>query len=190
MQAEQASESLQLVEELQRRTRSTLKVVWFPLVVFGVLFLASAPLVALSPGPAIGAYWAVAGSAGGITVGRYYRRREQTLGLEGPWVPYVVTAIAIMVGCFVAVAVGRSLDSEIILAIGPSLVVSAGYVVFSLLDRDARLGAVAVGLAAVSVGLAATGWDPQRLAAALAVIYGGAFVATGLAYRRREQETT
>ena len=65
MQAQEASEALQLIELLRSRTRSALRVVWFPLVVFGALFLLSAPLVWLARGPAVGAYWALAGAAGG-----------------------------------------------------------------------------------------------------------------------------
>ena len=118
---------------------------------------------------------------------RWYQHRERDLGLEGPWVPYVVTGIGIMVGCFSVVAVGKALNSEMTAAVGPCLVVSAAYVVFAVL-RSAALGAVAVGLAAVSLVLPATGWEPREVGATLAVIYGGAFVATGLAYRRREQD--
>ena len=188
MQAQEASEALQLIERVQRRTRATLRVVWFPLVVFGALFLVSAPLVWLARGPAVGAYWALAGPLGGVTVGRYYQRRERDLGLEGPWVAYVVTGVGIMVGCFSVVAVGKALDSEMTVAVGPCLVVSAAYVVFALLDRSAALGVLAVGLAAVSLGLAATGWEPREVGAALAVLYGGNFVVTGLAYRSRERD--
>ena len=188
MQAQEASEALQLIERLQRRTRATLRVVWFPLVVFGTLFLASAPLLWLASGPAVGAYWAVAGSAGGVTVGRYYQHRERDLGLEGPWVPYFITGLGILAGCFSVVALGKALDSEMTVAVGPCLVVSAGYVVFAILDRSAVLGGVAVGLAVVSLGLAATGWEARQVGAALAVIYGGTFLATGLACRRRERE--
>ena len=188
MQAQEASEALQFIERLQRRTRATLRVVWFPLVVFGALFLAGAPLVWLTSGPAVGAYWAVAGTAGGVMVGRYYQGRERELGLEGPWVPYFITGLGIMAGCFAAVALGKAVDSEMTVAVGPCVVVSAGYVVFAVLDRSAALGGVAVALAAVSLGLAASGLEPRQVGATLAVIYGGAFLATGLVYRWRERE--
>jgi hypothetical protein len=188
MQAQEASEALQLIERLQRRTRASLRVVWFPLVVFGSLFLASAPLAWLGSGPAVGVYWALAGTAGGVTVGRYYQRRERELGLEGPWFPYLITGLGIMVGCFAVVALGKALDSEMTVAVGPCLIVSAGYLVFAVLDRSATLGGVAAGLGAVSLALAASGWEPREVGAMLAVIYGGAFVATGLACRWRERE--
>lgn len=67
------------------------------------------------------------------------------------------------------------------------LIVSAGYVVFAVLDHSAALGGLAAGLAAVSLALAASGWKPREVGAMLAVIYGGAFVATGLACRWRER---
>lgn len=188
MQAQQASEVLQLVDRLQRRTRATLPVVWFPLVVFGALFLLSAPVLWLAHGPPVGAYWALAGVAGGVTVGGYYQRRERALGLEGPWVPYVVTGVGIMVGCFGAVALGKALDSQMMVTIGPCLVISAAYVIFALLDRSPAVGGVAVALAAASLALGAAGWEPRSVGASLAVVYGGAFLATGLACRRREQE--
>lgn len=188
MQADQASEALHLVDQLQRRTWATLHVVWFPLVMFGALFLLSAPVLWLAHGPAVGMYWALAGVAGGATVGRYYQRRERALGVEGPWVPYAVSGVGIMVGCFAAVAVGKALDSELIVTIGPCIVVSAGYVVFALLDRSPVLGGVAVILAAASLGLGATGWEPRSVGASLAVLYGVTFLATGLAFRRREQQ--
>ncbi len=161
--------------------------VWFPLVLFGALFLLSAPVVWLAQGPSVGAYWALAGPAGGVTVGWYYQRRERGLGLEGPWVRYMVTGVGIMVGCFAAVALGKALDSDMFVTVGPCLVVSAGYVVFALLDRSPALGVVAMALAATSLGVAATGWEPRDVGALLALVYGGTFLATGLVYRRREQ---
>ena len=66
----------------------------------------------------------------------YFRRHERTIGLEGPAAPYVITTVAIIVGCF---AVG-GLGGELVSAVGPSAVVAAGLVVFAWLDRSPALG--------------------------------------------------
>ena len=187
MEARQAAETLQHIEHLRRGTRATLASFWFPLVLFGVLTLASAVVAWRAWGPAVGAYWAVAGPLGGAVTAAYHRRRERALGVEGPWVAHALTGAGIVVGCFLAAGLGQALDSEATIAVAPALVVSAGYLVFACLDRSAMLAAVAAALAAAAAALAATGLDPRQLAAIVALLYGATFLATGVAYRRIER---
>jgi hypothetical protein len=125
------------------------------------------------------AYWTVAGPLGGIAVGLYYRNRERALGVESPSLPYILTGLGIFVGAMTAGVAGDALGSDLAAAAGPSLVVSAGYLVFALLERSRLLGAVAVALGAEAAWLWAAGGDPEWIALVLALTYGTAFVATG-----------
>lgn len=183
MEARHAADTLRHIERLRHGTRATLASFWFPLVLFGGLTLASAAVAWRAWGPAVGAYWALAGPLGGLVTAAYYWRRERALGLEGPWVPHALTGAGIVVGCFLAAGLGQALDSETAIAVAPALVVSVGYLVFAWLDRSAVLAAVAAALAAAAAALAATSIDARDLAAIVALLYGATFLATGVAYR-------
>jgi len=90
----------------RRRARADLRAEWFPLLVFGILTLVSAPLYAqqLSFGPStvpwVDLYWLVAGSFGYIAVARYYRRREAELGIGSSVAPYVWVGLGLFLFTF------------------------------------------------------------------------------------------
>jgi hypothetical protein len=175
----QAQDIVDEVERLRNATRSQLAALWWPLFLFGILSLASAAVIAGLGTDALGAYWTVAGPLGGIAVGLYYRNRERALGVESPSLPYILTGLGIFVGAMTAGVAGDALGSDLAAAAGPSLVVSAGYLVFALLERSPLLGAVAVALGVEAAWLWAAGGDPESIALVLASTYGTAFVATG-----------
>ena len=181
-----AADTLQAIERVRAETRANLRTFWFPLLVFGSLTLASAAAIVLAGPAAVGVYWSVAAPLGVVVTFRYYHRREQGLGLEARPAPYVATAIGMMVGCFLAGALGDQLVSSVTAMLGPNLLVSAGYLVFAYLDRSLPLAGVAIVLAGTALALQATGLDAEQVGVALALGYGGASVGLGLAYRAAE----
>jgi len=102
-------------------------------------------------------------------------------------VPSLVTMAAIVVGCFAAGFLGGALDSELTEVIGPSVVVAAGLLVFAWLGESVVLAVLGASLGAAAAALAVTGVEAERAGLILALIFGTAWVATGLAYRRTER---
>jgi hypothetical protein len=106
MQVNEAMEMLVSAQTQRRRARADLRAEWFPLLVFGVLTLVSAPLYAqqLAFGgwafPWVYLYWLVAGSLGYVAVARYYRRREAELGIGSSIAPYVLVGLGLFLFTF------------------------------------------------------------------------------------------
>lgn len=180
VEREDALRALQQVEAVRGRARTQVRSTWFPCLVFGFLTLLSAPVGLRWGGPAIGAYWLVAAPLGIGVVARWSVRRERRAGLEGPVLPYALTAAAIVAAAFAAGAFG----SAAVQVAGPPLAVSLGHLWLARIDREPVLAAVALGLAVLVLGVVAL-----RLPGApalLAVAYGAVFTATGLVLRARE----
>lgn len=184
MKQEQAAELLREVRILRQRTRESLWGLWFSCVVFGVLSVASAGVALTLPSPAMGAYWLGAVPLGMILIGRHQRRSGEKFGFEPGAIPRVaVTAVAvIVVGCAVTGGLGGALGADRLAAMGPPLCVSAGYLIFARMFRDATFGILAaiLGLLAVVLGLTLT---PVTATAVLAFLYGATFIVTGLRLR-------
>ncbi len=183
MQEREAAELLDSVARVRRRTRLSMSALWFPLVVFGSLTLVSAVVSWQVSADALGAYWLVAAPVGSVATSLFYRRRERRVGLEMPARPAVLAVAVILLGAFGSGALGGVLGAETLAAVGPPLSVSAGYLMFARLERSLPLGAVAVALAVTALGVVAAGTTPEDATTVLAVVYGLAFVVTGLAYR-------
>lgn len=175
------TETLAELGRLRRRTRGTLRSVWFPLVLFGGLTILSAPLYAIG-GAALGVFWLVAAPAGIVATSMHFRRRELRLGLEGPAAPYVLTGVAMAVAAWLTGALGGGGDVS---TYGPPLAIAAGTLVFAALDRSVQLAAVAAALFAVAgaVALAGVG-SPGPV---LAVSFGAGYLIAGLIFRRDER---
>lgn len=182
MRAEQvpAEESISELDRIRSQARSSASVMWFPLLLFGALSVASALVMARFGGSALGPYWAVAGPVGGVATGIAAARRGRRVGAEVPAGPYVAVAALILVGASLAGWAGDALGERVVSAAGPPLVVSAGYLLFARIERSRPLAWTAAGLAALTVALLATGIGPEPLAAILAMGYGAVFIATGL----------
>ena len=187
MDADTAAGTLEHVRVVQRRARQSLSSFWFPLLVFGGLTLGSLVVIVLANGPAMGVYWALAGTVGGIATGRHYRQRERELGLELPPAPYVAVGAGIVVGCLFAGAVAGALEAERAAALGPSLVVAVGYAIFAWLDRSVVLEAVSGLLGALTLVVALANLGATPTAFVLALAYGIVGVAGGLYFRAVEQ---
>lgn len=185
MQDHLAAETLERVQGVRRAARSDLQAFWLPLMLFGALTTVSAAVVALAGPEALGAYWPVAGPAGGFLTGWYYYRRGQRMGLEGPAAPYVVTAVAILVAAMLAGALGSQSGSGTTAAVGPTMVVAAGYFVFAWLERSTILVALAAVLSFLALGVALSGMEAESGTIVLALASGIASLGTGLASRLR-----
>jgi len=180
-----AAETLERVQSVRRSARSDLRAFWFPLVVFGSVTIVSAGVVAVAGGEALGLYWPLAGTGGGVLTGCYYGRREHRLGLEGSATPYVATAVAIMVGAMLAGVVGSQWGSGVAGAVGPSIVVAAGYFVFARLEHSTTLAALAAVMLALAVGVTFSGMDTEPATVVLALSTGAASLLTGVRHRPR-----
>jgi hypothetical protein len=180
MRPEEATRALREVDALRRRTLSQRRSIWFPLVLFGVLSLGAAVACEAAGDHAVALYWALAGPAGGIATGAYAYRRSLRVGVAASPLPYLATAVAIVVGASLAGA----LSTGSARATAPYLVVALGFLVFAWLDRHPVAAfAALVGLIA-AVAVVAT--DPEHGCAILSATFGLAFAATGLALRRAE----
>ena len=180
MRPEEATRALREVDDLRRRALSERRSTWFPLVLFGVLALGVAVACEADDDRAVALYWAVAGPAGGIATGAYAYRRSLRTGVAASPLPYLATAMAILVGASLAGA----LSSGPARATAPYLVVALGYLVFAWLDRHPVAAVMAVVVLVAAVAVVATG--PAHGCAILSAIFGLAFAATGLALRKAE----
>ena len=114
-----AGDLLGELSRLRRRTRAARHAYWFPLVLFGLLTCAAAPLytATAAPGPgggyragatlpllgglpgargglSLGWYWAVALTAGYLATVLWYRRHARRAGVRTPARGYLVAGIA------------------------------------------------------------------------------------------------
>jgi len=180
MHASETAQTLGELDRLRLQTRRRLEGLSFPLVLFGGISLVAAALSAALGEEAQGLFWTLAGPAGGIAVSLYYRRRGLDLGLSRAAWPYICTAIALLLACFVLGVLEQPWS------VGPWLAVAAGYLVFGGLERSAAVIGMALTLAALAVAVGALEVTP--VAVILNAAYGVAFLATGLGVRTRRDE--
>ncbi len=185
MEYQLAAETVDRVQHVRRSARWDLRAFWFPLVLFGFITIVGGAVVAGAGSEALDLYWPVLGTVGGVLTGWYYHRREHVLGLKGPSAPDVATAVAMMVGAMLAGVLGSQYGSGLAGAVGPTMVVAAGYLVFARLERSAVLVALAAVMLALAVGVASRGMDPEPATVVLALTTGTASLLTGLAHRPR-----
>jgi len=148
------------IESVERRTRNVLRAFWFPLVVFGILTLLSAPVQWAWSGATVAAFWAVAGPLGGAGVGWYYRSRELRLGLGTSATPFVLTVVGLLAGTFILPMLTTGDLQEVVSVFA----VAAGYLVFAWLDRSRTLAGLAAFIATVPVLVLPTGLVSRRQA--------------------------
>jgi hypothetical protein len=174
---EDAVTTLDELERVRRHTRAVVHPAWFPLLVFGLLGLASIPFGFIGDGAGVGLFWLVAGPSGGYATARYYTRRAFAHGAGVRGRAYTVLGITLFVAAWVAGFVTES-------AAGPMLVVAIGYIAFARLDRSWPTAVVAtvLGVSAVVVAVA----DVGLADVILALVFGLGFTATGLILRRRD----
>lgn len=190
MNSQDADAVLADTRSIRERTRSSLPGMWFPLVLFGALSLASAAVSWRDGGAALGVYWLIAAPVGSIATTIFYRRAEHRIGLEAPVLPTLVGVAVILVGCFGAGMLGALLDAPTLSAAGPPLAVSTGYLIFAWINRSAAIAVTAFVLAALDVALVATNATADTLATVLSAFYGAAFLGIGLTELARRRPGT
>jgi hypothetical protein len=181
MDTASAEHLIETLESDRRRARGLLASFWFPLILFGAAAMGSAVVIALAPGVASAVYWAVAAPVGSVITALWYRSRHLKVGLgSNPW-PYILIAVAIIVGCFAVGLLGRG---NALSYSGPMLVIGVGYLGYAWLERSPLVAVVAILQAAAGVLLYVV-WVPHGFALATALL-GLVWVALGLWFAARE----
>lgn len=154
---------------------------WFPLVLFGVLQLGGAAILLLAGGQGVGVYWIVAGPLGGVATGVYSAWRGMRIGVDIAWAPYLATGVLIVVGTVAAGGVGAVTGVDALAVAGPAIVVSLGMLNFARLERSPALAVLALSLALAVVALLGIDMEPAVKGVIGSGAYGLAFLGLGLA---------
>jgi len=177
--------ALQEFRDLQQHTRTQLRAFWFPLILFGGLSILSAPLAEMGEGQALGIFWLIAGPVGGGVTGLYFHRRELRVGAGRNGLPYIITALGILVGTSAAGWFGGVTGRERLSQYGPPLVVAVAYLVFARLEKSIALAALSSTWLVLTVTLTLT--DPARGTGYLAAGFGISAISLGLYFRQQDQ---
>jgi hypothetical protein len=175
IQQSSAKELLDSAEKARRKTRSILSSNWFPMILFGVLALASVPVNQIWSPIAMAALWLVGAPLATLATGLWYRTRESEAGVSVIPLPYALTAIGIIAGCIVFGIVGRG---GVISYAGPITVIGLGYVGFAVLDRSV-MGAM-FGAAMAAAGIVVFAFRPSHAYAVTMLLFGCGAVFLGL----------
>ncbi len=172
--------TLRHVDEVRRRIRVAAHPAWFPMVVFGLLGLASA-MVCGRGGLHQGHFWAVAGPVGGALTSLHYQRRTMATGAGVRGGPYW----AVAGGIFAAAWLAGGSNSRVVETAGPMVAVALGYLLFARLERSwpVAVSSAVLALVALGVGVAGVG----NSCVVLSLTFGAVFTATGLAMRLHER---
>ncbi len=177
MDSQTARTTLDEVDRLRSDARHRLDHAWFPLILFGLLTLASAGVVALFGESALGLFWLVAGVGGGIACGWHAQRTEERRGLSRPGLPYVLLAGVLLVSALLLGAFGTGA----VQVAGPPLVVAVAYLGFAVLERSVAIAVTAAFLGAATIAIAVI--DVAEPTIWLALLFGVAFTTLGVIRR-------
>jgi hypothetical protein len=136
MERTDAEALLRDAERLRRRARGDRHASSVPLLVFGALTVLSAPLTLPTLWPWGDVYWMLAGPAGLLVTGWWYRRQQARSGVGAGRGSYTVAGVSVLLACVVLPLVW----------IAPLPVVGAGLLVVAALQRNRYLAAWAVAL--------------------------------------------
>jgi hypothetical protein len=142
---------------------------------FGVLALVSVPVAEGWSWTAVAALWLVGAPLATLATALWYRSRAIEIGVSVNPRPYVITAVAILVGCTATGMAGRG--GPVSYA-GPLLVIGLGYLVFARLDRS-LLGA-GFGAAMAIVAIIVFTLKPQHVYALTMLPFGAGSVLLGV----------
>jgi hypothetical protein len=171
----QAKALLAAAEGARGRTRSVLSTNWVPMILFGVLALVSIPVAEFWPGTAVAALWLGGAPLATLATALWYRSRAIEIGVSvNPW-PYIVTAVAIVVG---SMATGMAGRGGPVSYAGPLLVIGLGYFVFGRLDRN--LVGAGFGAAMATVAIIVFAFQPHHAYTLTMLAFGTGSVLLGL----------
>jgi hypothetical protein len=182
MQTSDADRLLGVTHAAGRRTRSILAANSFPMILFGVLALASAPVAEAWSWPAIAVLWLVGAPLASVATGLWYRSRELEHGVAANASPFIATAVCIVIG---ATALGIAGRGGPLSYAGPLFVIGLGYLVFARLERSAPVAAMAVGVLVSAIALALL--RPAHAYTVGIVIFGVGSVLLGVVSLVRER---
>jgi hypothetical protein len=168
-----ARAALDDVRRLQDIGRRRLTTVWFPLAVFGVIYLGMAPLALTVHRNHLGPYFLVALIAASFATARHYKRRGESDGIETSVWPWLATSIAMTIGGGVASVAGFNHHSLFLDSTGPFLVVTGFFLAFALLTRSTLLLADALTMllvCAVATAISDGDWRVAAEASAFSIL--------------------
>ena len=149
-----AADVLAGLEDVRAQTRRRRGVPWFPLVCFGLLTAASAPVVAITSPSALGLFWLVAGPLGMVLVSRHYQARAQVSGVSGRLRPMSALTVAGAALPMVAGIGGGLALGEHAGVLAPVLVVFAAYLALGWLLQDGRPALALAPATGIAIALA------------------------------------
>jgi hypothetical protein len=182
MQTSDADRLLGVTHAAGRQTRSILAANSFPLILFGVLALASAPVAEVWSWPAIAVLWLVGAPLASVATGLWYRSRELELGVAANASPFIATAACIVVG---ATALGIAGRGGPLSYAGPLFVIGLGYLVFARLERSAPVASLAACVLVSAIALALL--RPPHAYTIGVLVFGGGSVLLGVVSLVRER---
>lgn len=134
MERTDAQALLRDADRLRRRARGDRHASSVPLLLFGALTVISGPLVLPAPGSWGDLFWLLAGPAGFLAIGWWYRRQQARSGVGAGRGSYTVAGVSTLLA-FVLVP---------LVWIAPLPVVATGLLVVAALQRNGYLAAWAI----------------------------------------------
>lgn len=182
MQTSEADRLLGATRAAGRRTRSLLAANSFPLILFGLLAIASAPVAEVWSWPAIAVLWLVGAPVASVATGLWYRSRAFEHGVATNAWPFIATTIFIVVG---ATALGIAGRGGVVSYAGPLFVIGLGYLAFARLERSLSVAGLAACVLVGAIALALL--RPSHAYTIGVVIFGAGSVLLGLVSLVRER---
>jgi hypothetical protein len=197
----EARTTLDDITGLRRRTREARQAFWFPLIVFAVLILNSAPLyvatgtdgtetgdrfgflggMGTSNAEHIAVFWIIAMPLGYAITAGYYLWHARRRGVATSWQPYVGTGIVLFaLIAFLLASIAPRVASKFVEVGGgdlamrgltPLLIIAVGFVVLARIERSLVFGVFSVAFLALTV--AANLYDMSNITARLGFGAGG-----------------
>lgn len=182
METSDADRLLGATRAAGRRTRSLLAANSFPMILFGLLALASAPVAEVWSWPATAVLWLVGAPLCAVATGLWYRSRELEHGVAANAWPFIATAVFILVG---ATALGMAGRGGAVSYAGPLFVIGLGYLVFARLERSVSVAGLGACVLVGAIALALL--RPSHAYTIGVVIFGVGSVLLGLVSLTRER---
>jgi hypothetical protein len=181
MDTHNASLTLAEIDRATARTRAALRSIWYPLVVYGALTLATGALDGFASATVAAVFLLVGLVAAVIAVNRYYAGR----GVDaGGGRAYLRLLVAYVVGSIVAGGIAANLGGEGAALVAQAIVFLAFYLALARLAHSVLLAAIGVGFLVLCGTLALAG--PAHEVAIAQFVLGAALVVSGLYARERD----
>jgi hypothetical protein len=184
-----AREELDALTRLHAEGRQRMASMWYPLTVFGIIYLGVAPLVVLIHRNHLAPYFVLCLGIGSILTARHYRLRGDVEGVHTRVFPWLLTSIVMTVGGGVASFTGFIIGSEFLDTAGPFLVIASFFLAFALIVHSRLLLTDAFTMVAVCL---VSGWIARGdgRVAVQAALYGVLLLGSAWVQRTAERRAT